>query len=80
VVPVPSGNVYRLLYWGCKGDDVRRLQQALKNLGYSQIKYVDGIYGKQTYDAVRAFQKNNGLSVDGIAGRKTQNRLYGTNY
>ena len=80
VVPVPSGNVYRLLYWGCKGSDVRRLQQELKNLGYSQIKYVDGIYGKQTYDAVRAFQKNNGLSVDGIAGRKTQNRLYGTNY
>ncbi len=80
VAPVPSGNVYRLLYWGCKGSDVRRLQQELKNLGYSQIKYVDGIYGKQTYDAVRAFQKNNGLSVDGIAGRSTQNRLYGTNY
>ena len=77
---VTPSTTYRLLYWGCRGDDVRRLQQALRNLGYTQIKSVDGIYGKQTYDAVRAFQKNNGLSVDGIAGRSTQNRLYGTNY
>ncbi|MBQ7486087.1 MAG: peptidoglycan-binding protein, partial [Clostridia bacterium] len=54
---------YRLLYWGCTGDSVRRLQQALRNRGYTQITSVDGIYGKQTYDAVCAFQRNNGLTV-----------------
>lgn len=32
------------------------------------------------YDAVRAYQKDVGLSVDGIAGKNTQNKLYGTNY
>ncbi|MBQ8092219.1 MAG: peptidoglycan-binding protein [Clostridia bacterium] len=71
---------YRLLYWGCKGDAVIRLQQALRNKGYTQIKSIDGIYGQQTYDAVCAFQKANGLTVDGIAGKKTQNLLYGTSY
>ena len=71
---------YRLLYWGCRGDAVRRLQQALRNAGYTQVRAVDGIYGQWTYDAVRAFQRDHGLSVDGIAGRKTQNALYGTHY
>ena len=71
---------YRLLYWGCKGDAVKRLQQALLNAGYKQVRTADGIYGQWTYDAVRAFQKDHGLSVDGIAGKNTQNKLYGTNY
>ena len=77
--PTPSTG-YRLLYWGCRGDAVRRLQQALIAAGYTQVRTVDGIYGKWTYDAVRAFQRDHGLSVDGIAGRKTQNALYGTHY
>ena len=71
---------YRLLYWGCKGSAVTRLQRALLNAGYTQVRSVDGIYGKWTYDAVRAFQRDHGLSVDGIAGKKTQNLLYGTSY
>ena len=71
---------YRLLYWGCKGDAVKRLQQALLDAGYRQVRVADGIYGQWTYDAVRAFQKANGLSVDGIAGKNTQNKLYGTSY
>ena len=72
---------YRLLYWGCKGDAVKRLQQALIDAGYkSYVRTADGIYGKWTYDAVRAYQKDVGLSVDGIAGKNTQNKLYGTNY
>ena len=69
-----------LLSWGSKGDAVKRLQQALLNAGYSQVRSVDGIYGQWTYDAVRAFQKANGLTVDGIAGKSTQNLLYGTSY
>jgi len=71
---------YRLLYWGCKGDAVRRLQQALLDAGYKQVRTADGIFGQWTYDGVRAFQKANGLSVDGIAGKNTQNKLYGTSY
>ena len=71
---------YRLLYWGCKGDAVKRLQSALLAAGYSQVKVADGIYGQWTYDGVRAFQKDHGLAVDGIAGKNTQNALYGTSY
>lgn len=71
---------YRLLYWGCKGDAVKKLQQALLNAGYKQVRAADGIYGQWTYDAVKAFQKDNGLAVDGMAGKNTQNKLYGTNY
>ena len=76
-----SSTGYRLLYWGCRGDAVKRLQQALIDAGYkSYVRSVDGIYGQWTYDAVRAYQKDVGLSVDGIAGKNTQNKLYGTKY
>ena len=76
-----SSTGYRLLYWGCRGDAVKRLQQALIDAGYkSYVRSADGIYGQWTYDAVRAYQKDVGLSVDGIAGRNTQNKLYGTKY
>ena len=71
---------YRLLYWGCKGDDVKRLQSALLSAGYTQVRTADGVYGQWTYDAVCAFQKDHGLAVDGVAGKNTQNRLFGTSY
>lgn len=70
---------YVYMQYGSRGTAVTRLQQALKDKGYLKGK-VDGIYGDQTYDAVKAFQRAKGLAVDGIAGRKTQNALYGTNY
>ena len=72
--------VYRLLYWGSEGEHVRRLQSALLAAGYTQVRVVDGIYGKWTYDAVVAFQRDHNLLVDGIAGKQTQNALYGTNF
>ena len=76
-----SSTGYRLLYWGCRGDAVKKLQQALIDAGYkSYVRSADGIYGQWTYDAVRAYQKDVGLSVDGIAGKNTQNKLYGTKY
>ena len=72
---------YRLLYWGCRGDAVRKLQNALIDAGYKKlVRTADGIFGQWTYDAVRAYQKDKGLAVDGIAGKNTQNALYGTSY
>lgn len=59
---------------GSRGDEVRRIQQKLKNWGY-YTGSVDGIYGTQTQSAVRKFQRDNGLTVDGIAGPKTLSYL-----
>ena len=42
----------------------------MKNWGYYKGN-IDGIYGYQTYQAVRLFQQKNGLKVDGIAGPET---------
>ena len=55
---------------GSRGDEVRKVQQKLKNLGY-YTGNVDGIFGTQTQSAVRRFQRDKGLSVDGIVGPKT---------
>ena len=60
---------------GSKGSEVTRLQNALKALGYYSLK-VDGIYGKGTVAAVKAYQKAAGLKTDGIAGPQTQGKLY----
>lgn len=50
---------------GSRGEEVRQIQQKLKNLGYF-TSAVDGIYGTRTQTAVRNFQRDNGLAVDGI--------------
>lgn len=55
---------------GSRGDEVRKIQQKLKQLGYYKGA-VDGIYGTSTKKAVTAFQKNCGITADGIAGAKT---------
>ncbi|MBS6511474.1 MAG: peptidoglycan-binding protein, partial [Clostridiales bacterium] len=47
--------------------DVQEIQRRLKAWGYYSGN-VDGIYGDQTYRAVRYFQSKNGLAVDGIVG------------
>ncbi|MCR4876751.1 MAG: D-alanyl-D-alanine carboxypeptidase family protein [Clostridiales bacterium] len=60
---------------GSRGEEVRILQLRLTELGYFTGE-ADGNYGPATKEAVRAFQKRNGLAVDGIAGKKTQTRLY----
>ena len=72
-----SGSYGRQLYWGCEGEDVKQLQKTLLSKGYYQVRTADGVYGQWTYDAVRAFQKDHGLSVDGIAGKNTLRALYG---
>ncbi len=55
---------------GSRGQEVRQIQQKLKELGL-YTGSVDGIFGTSTQKAVRQFQKNCGLTVDGIAGPKT---------
>ena len=64
-----------ILTVGAKGDEVRNLQQRLKDLGYLSGK-VDGQYGGGTKRAVISFQRRNGLATDGEAGAETQARLY----
>ena len=50
------------------------MQQALKDLGFT-ISKVDGVFGQSTFEAVMAFQKATGLTVDGKAGRNTLVKL-----
>lgn len=61
---------------GAEGQDVKTLQEQLADLGYLSEKEVDRIYGAVTIAAVEAFQKRNGLHVDGLAGEKTLELLY----
>ena len=63
------------LHNGSQGEKVRQLQERLKELGYYEGE-VDGQFGPGTRDAVTAFQKNNGLDADGLAGEETQKTLY----
>ena len=49
---------------------ITELQQWLNDNGYN-AGVADGIYGRKTATAVRQFQKDNGLTVDGDAGPKT---------
>ena len=57
-----------------RGDNVKLLQQALIAGGYL-TGTADGIFGLQTEEAVRAFQRKNRLKEDGLAGTKTQAAL-----
>ncbi|MGN1369989.1 MAG: peptidoglycan-binding protein [Aristaeellaceae bacterium] len=68
---------YTTLKWGSTGEAVKKLQQALKNRGYYDGK-IDSTYGSGVYAAVKAFQKQYNLKVDGIAGPATQMLLYGS--
>ena len=56
---------------------IRRLQSRLAELGMYRGK-IDGIFGPKTLDALRGFQKINGLVPDGILGRLTIEELWPT--
>jgi len=62
-----------LLRRGSKGEAVRRLQQALSAAGYPLR--ADGVFGPATARAVRRFQADHALAVDGIAGPRTMATL-----
>lgn len=65
---------------GSSGSETKKLQQALMDLGYNVGSTgADGIYGKNTEAAVKQYQTDNGLTVDGIAGKNTLGKLYGNN-
>jgi peptidoglycan hydrolase-like protein with peptidoglycan-binding domain len=60
---------------GSKGDEVRELQKKLKDLGYLKQEDVNGQFDANTEEAVKAFQKEQGLKQDGIADEKTQSAV-----
>lgn len=65
----------KILRYGNVGDSVRVLQEKLKQLGYYPYK-TDGIFGYHTQSAVRKFQLNTAITVDGIAGPQTLKSLF----
>ena len=70
-----AATVYEPLSSGAKGDEVRRMQERLTELGYSPGT-ADGIFGSGTKSAVKAFQRRNKLEADGVAGVRTLAALY----
>ena len=69
---------YTTLQIGSSGDAVTKLQQRLAELGYLNVAYVTGVYDTNTKAAVKKFQEDKQLTVDGIAGSNTQHALFGT--
>ena len=67
--PEGSYDLTRLLKKGCRGNDVKELQDTLGGLA------VDGIFGKNTRARVISFQKSKGLTQDGIVGKNTAHAL-----
>lgn len=65
-----SNKSQALSKYGTRGNEVTQIQTKLKRWGY-YTGSIDGIYGTQTLNAVKYFQRKNGLTVDGIAGPKT---------
>lgn len=55
---------------------VKRIQQDLYNLGYTQVGTPDGYYGNNTENAVKAFQSAYGLTSDGIFGTNSKKKLW----
>ena len=69
-IVVRNAEVQALSKYGSRGEEVRQIQTKLKRWGYYNGN-VDGIFGSGTLEAVKWFQRKNGLQVDGIAGKKT---------
>ena len=65
-----NNEIFALSKYGSRGDEVIQIQTKLKRWGYYSGN-IDGIYGTQTLNAVKYFQRKNGLTVDGIAGKNT---------
>ena len=73
----PSNNNNDYMKLNDQGDNVKALQKMLISLGYDLgAGKDDGIYGPATISAVKQFQKDKGLVVDGFAGQATLDALY----
>lgn len=68
------GDAGELLREGSTGDDVRTVQQLLTERGFD-AGGIDGIFGPKTAQAVRSFQGNVGITIDGIVGGQTWGAL-----
>ncbi len=64
----------QVIQHGAVGDDVIELQSRLQYLGFYNGK-IDGVFGWGTYWALRNFQYEFGLPIDGLAGPETKNKL-----
>ena len=64
-----------VLKLGDTSEDVKKMQEKLIELNYN-VSQATGYFGTETEAAVKAFQKNNGLEDDGIAGKGTLAKLY----
>ena len=62
-------SIETLSKYGSSGEEVKQIQQKLKNWGY-YTGNVDGIYGSKTQSAVKKFQKANNLTADRNCRRK----------
>ena len=69
---------YSKLDLGSTGSAVKRLQYALYELKYYDGD-ISGTYDTVTQNAVMVFQELNGLSIDGVAGQQTQQKLFSSN-
>jgi len=78
--PYESVSYPPYLSQGSRGSEVREIQIQLRNWGYplepNNQLIVDGVFGPQTDKAVRQFQKDSGLTVDGIVGWRTWDALF----
>ena len=64
---------------GSRGDEVKKLQEALETKGFSVGKHgIDGIFGKDTEAALKAFQESIGETADGLYKESDHAKLVGT--
>jgi len=67
----------RILKCGSKGEDVKKLQKLLNARGLSPHPIViDGVFGPTTLTAVKKFQRQADIPVDGVVGGKTWDSLF----
>lgn len=65
-----SGSFVENLYLGSSGEDVKKLQQKLKELDFYH-KEIDGLFGQGVEQAIKEFQDSQGFAADGVAGPST---------